>query len=55
MSLNPTLKYVLVKTAYIVGSLLTVLILLIWYPIGEHHKTLIGIWQFVGMVTQLLF
>jgi hypothetical protein len=55
MSLNPTLKYVLVKTAYIVGSLLTVLILLIWYPIGEHHKTLIGIWQFVITLTIIWF
>lgn len=47
MTLNPTLKKIHVRTAYIVGSLLAVLILFIWSPIGEHHKTLTGIWQFV--------
>ena len=47
MPLNPTLKNALVRAAYIVGSLLAVLILFIWSPIGEHHKTLTGIWQFV--------
>lgn len=47
MPLNPTLKNALVRATYIVGSLLAVLILFIWSPIGEHHKTLTGIWQFV--------
>ena len=47
MPLNPTLKNALVRAAYIVGSLLAVLILFIWSPIGDHHKTLTGIWQFV--------
>ena len=47
MPLNPTLKNALVRATYIVGSLLAFLILFIWPPIGEHHKTLIGIWQFV--------
>lgn len=55
MSLDPTLKKILVRTAYIIGSLLAILILFIWPPIGEHHKTLIGIWQFVVTLAIIWF
>lgn len=55
MFLNPTLKNILIRTAYIVGSLLAVLILFIWSPIGEHHKTLTGIWQFVITLAVIWF
>ena len=55
MPLNPTLKNVLVRTAYIVGSLLACLILFIGSPTEEHHKTLTGIWQFAVALAVIWF
>ena len=63
MSLNPTLKSILIRTAYIVGSLLLYLLLfnrpfLFWMEWGYYgtesyfnHYTLSGIWQFAIALT----